>query len=175
MILVRHAMPEVRSYVPPDLWELGAEGRAAARALAVRLPGDCYLVASDEPKAVQTLRELGPGVAVDAGFREVARPRVWTDDHRALARTYLSGVRHDGWETHAQVSARFADAVARHERLAAGRRLLVGTHGMALTVYLAGRVPLDPVAFWSGLAFPDIVDLGRSGRFDPAAELLGDF
>jgi hypothetical protein len=78
-------MPEVRSYVPPDLWELGAEGRAAARALAVRLPGDCYLVASDEPKAVQTLRELGPDVAVDGGFREVARPRVWTDDHRAPA------------------------------------------------------------------------------------------
>jgi broad specificity phosphatase PhoE len=115
-------------------------------------------VSSDEPKSVQTLRELSADVAVDPGLREVARPWVWTDDHRALARAYVDGVGHDGWEPHAEVSARFAAAVERHERLAAGRRLVVGTHGMALTVWLAGRIRLDPGAFWAALDFPDLID-----------------
>ena len=54
----------------------------------------------------------------------------------------------------------------RHASLAApaGQALVVGTHGMALTVWLAGRFRLapNPTSFWSGLEFPDVivVDLG---------------
>lgn len=50
LILVRHAMPELRPDVPAERWQLGDEGRAAARALADALHlGPAHYVASDEP------------------------------------------------------------------------------------------------------------------------------
>ncbi|XVV17447.1 hypothetical protein ACQP2X_24615 [Actinoplanes sp. CA-131856] len=90
MIFVRHAMPALDPAVPPTAWHLGDEGRAAARLL--RLPPDAYLVASDEPKAVETLRHAVPGATVhqDPGFAEVHRPATWQPDHRALARAYIA-------------------------------------------------------------------------------------
>jgi broad specificity phosphatase PhoE len=65
-------MPEVVPGVAPHLWELGETGRAAARALAARLEGG-RVVASDEPKALQTAEEI---VAVCGGeIVADARPR----------------------------------------------------------------------------------------------------
>lgn len=152
-------MPEVSAEVSPRDWVLSAAGVAAARRL--RLPEGARLVASDERKAVQTLEAACPGVevAVDAGFGEVRRPDEWVDDHRARARAYVEGVRHAGWEAHAEVVARFSAAVRRH---AGGEAVLViGTHGMAATLWLAaaGRVP-DPGVFWAELRFPDVMEAG---------------
>lgn len=69
-MLVRHAMPAVDPATDPATWGLGPEGRAAAAALD--LPTDALLVASDEPKAIETL-ESHSSVRVDRGFGEVHR------------------------------------------------------------------------------------------------------
>ncbi len=167
LILVRHAMPELEPAVPAHQWQLGGAGRAAARALGPLVAGPGYYVASDEPKAVQTVRELTgrPDVATDPGFREVRRPYVWSanEDYRALARAYVEGVCHDGWEPLAQVVSRFDAAVDRHAALAAAqdRPLVVGTHGLAPTVWLASRLALapSPAEFWAALQFPDVIDV----------------
>ena len=70
---------------------------------------------------------------------------------------------HEGWEPHAEVINRFAVAVARHAALAAreSRLLVVGTHGLSATVWLASRITLKPDAalFWEQLRFPDLVDV----------------
>jgi broad specificity phosphatase PhoE len=176
LVLVRHAMPELVPDVPAERWHLGPGGRSAARALRRSMPGPAYFVASDEPKAVETLEELAGGhdVAVEPGFAEVHRPHLWTDDYRATARAYVEGVRHDGWEPHDEVFARFESAVVRHAGLATaqGRILVVGTHGLAPTVWLSRHIRLEPspAQFWADLRFPDIVDvdLSASRWFRPA-------
>ena len=90
LILIRHAMPQVDANVPPHRWQLGAEGRAAAEALRTAVPEHAYLVASDEPKAVETMRELAGhrDILLDQGFAEVRRRKFWTTDEE-----YRAGIR----------------------------------------------------------------------------------
>jgi broad specificity phosphatase PhoE len=141
VILVRHAMPEVDPEVPHHLWELGPEGRAAARALAKSVEGG-RVVTSDEPKALQTAEEIARGeIVVDAGWREVGRPTAWDQDYRAKARRYLAGERLEGWEPREEAEARV--------RAAAPGDIVV-THGLAMTLYLG-----QGVRFWEELRFPD--------------------
>jgi hypothetical protein len=56
--------------------------------------------------------------------------------------------------------------VARHAALAAARNqtLIIGTHGIALTIWLASRYSLHPstAQFWAALRFPDIIDVDRT-------------
>lgn len=168
LILVRHAMPQVVPGVPPDRWELGEDGRRAARALAKQLDRPAYHVASDEPKARQTIEELAGAAEIrtDPGFREVGRPSDWVPNHRELARQYVAGVCHSGWEAHDQVIARFDAAVSRHTASAGGKTLIIGTHGMVPTVWLASGVPLTPSPedFWEQLRFPDLIEVDLPRR-----------
>ena len=158
LVLVRHAMPAADAAVPAHRWQLSPAGRSAARAL--RLPADegTRLVASDEPKAAQTLIEAtGHAViATDPDFGEVRRPAEWIPDHRERARAYVSGTTHDGWEPRTAVAERFDAAVARHT---SPDTLIIATHGMAMTVWLASRIALDPGRFWAALRFPDVIDV----------------
>jgi broad specificity phosphatase PhoE len=165
ILLVRHATPVIDPAVPATRWRLGAPGRAAARRLS--LPDDGYFVASDEPKAAETLR-CAPGdraVGTDAGFAEVRRDVSWNPDHNRLARAYVDGVTHHGWEPRAEVADRFDRAITRHAVSAAGRPLVVGTHGMAMTCWLAARglITGEPGEFWAALGFPGVVAVGPLG------------
>jgi broad specificity phosphatase PhoE len=155
--LVRHAMPACEADVPAARWELGAEGRRGAQDLRAVLPAGAVLVASPEPKARQTLEPAGR-VLVDGRFGEVGRDEPYGGDFRARRRAYVSGTGHTGWEPRTAVAARFTAGV-RYWLGEAGRRpLVVGTHGMALTVWLAAMVDLpDPAAFWADLRLPDVV------------------
>jgi len=148
VILVRHAMPEVVPGAPPTEWELGADGLAAARALAARLDGD-QVVSSDEPKARQTAAEIAVGrdLRLDARLREAERPGGWDPDYRARAARYVGGEALAGWEPHAAVIARVG---------AAARGDIVVTHGLALTLWLASTGLVgDATRFWEELRFPD--------------------
>jgi 2,3-bisphosphoglycerate-dependent phosphoglycerate mutase len=171
LVLVRHAMPVVDSAVPPAQWQLGPGGRAAARALAAYLPRDAHYVSSPEPKARQTLEALAEQVAVDDGLAEVRRPHTWEDDYRSRARAYVEGVVLPGWEPHEEVVERFAAAVARHASVAAAQHkpLVVGTHGLAPTLWLASRYRLEPspAEFWAGLRFPDLIEVTDTVRTWP--------
>jgi 2,3-bisphosphoglycerate-dependent phosphoglycerate mutase len=146
-------MPDARPDVPPDRWTLTPEGRAAAQALVAQLPARARVLSSDETKALETAHELEPGkLIVDARVRETRRPFVWAGDSGERARAYVGGVRHEGWEAHEDVIARFDAAIRDH------RPDVVVTHGQALTLWLAhiGAVE-DPVAFWGELVFPHVV------------------
>jgi broad specificity phosphatase PhoE len=162
LLLVRHAMPAYGRNVPPDLWPLSAEGRAEAARLD--LPAAAHLVASDEPKAWQTLTPSGP-VTRDRRFGEIHRVgEPWDGPYRELRRAYVDGADHPGWEARADVAARFDRAVEDQLVRAADRVLVVCSHGMAMTVWLTARIGLtEPGAFWAGLRFPDVlaVDLSR--------------
>ena len=135
-------MPAVQRDVAAQQWELDEEGRAAARALYFVVARPAYYVASDEPKALQTLEEMSAGQSVvpEPAFREVRRPHRWSDDYRRQARAYLDGVELADWEPADRVAARFGAAVQRHAGTAATRQrlLVIGTHGLAPTVWLGG-------------------------------------
>lgn len=163
-------MPHIEPEVPAEHWHLGDEGLTAARRLAPRIPANAYLVASTEPKAQETLRQLteAPMVQTDANLVEVRRPRAWSDPdaYRATARAYVQGARPDGWERQEDVVTRFDAAVVHHAGLAfaAGRTLVVGTHGLAVTLWLASRFPLRPEDFWTRLRLPDLIDVDLVAR-----------
>jgi broad specificity phosphatase PhoE len=102
LVLVRHAMPDVLPDVPAREWHLGDDGRGAARKLG-QMPARTHLVASDEPKAIETVAEASGrvDVPIDAGFGEVRRPNAPSGQvHRALAAAYLGGAAHAGSEPH---------------------------------------------------------------------------
>jgi broad specificity phosphatase PhoE len=167
VLIVRHAMPELRPDSPPEQWTLGAAGRCAARQLAAALPADSYVVTSEESKARQTAEQLvavrGGVLVGDERVGEVRRPDDWIPDHRTMARAYVEGAVHEGWEPAPAVAERFDEAVRSHAEQAGERPLIVVNHGMALVSWLASRMHLaDPGEFWASLAFPDAVeaDLG---------------
>jgi hypothetical protein len=110
LVLVRHAMPAVQPDVPAEQWELDDRGRAASRALSAAMTEPAYYVASNEPKALQTLREMSAGqdVVPEPAFREVRRPHRWSDDYPQQARAYLNGICHQDWEPHDAVVAFWA-------------------------------------------------------------------
>jgi hypothetical protein len=167
LVLVRHAMPVIDPAVPAEQWQLGPDGRGAARDLRPLVAGSTYYVAGTEPKIVQTLQEISghPDVTTDDGLVEVRRPHVWSDNttYRSLARSYVEGDLPDGWEPHNQVVRRFDDAVVRHAATAAtqARTLIVGTGGLAPTIWLASRYHLepDPAQFWAALRYPDLIEV----------------
>jgi broad specificity phosphatase PhoE len=152
VILVRHAMPAADASVPYDEWTLTPAARAAAAALLV--PRGVRMLCSTERKAVETAQAIGGALVLDARVGETRRPHEWRDDFRSLARAYVAGTRHPGWEAHADVVARFDAAIREH------RPAVVVTHGQAMTLWLhsVGAIK-DPVAFWSALTFPDAVRL----------------
>ncbi|NUP52625.1 MAG: histidine phosphatase family protein [Catenulispora sp.] len=171
LIMVRHAMPAFNAETPARDWHLSAEGRAAAAGVmawvAAEAPG-AMLVASTELKAVETLAPAGE-VRRDARFDEVERVEPFGGEFRRLRREYVGGVAHAGWEPRTQVVERFDAAVREHG--GGGGPVVIATHGMALTLWLAARIGVgDPVAFWEGLLFPDVlrvdVEAGSVERVD---------
>lgn len=158
----------VRRKIAPDRWELTADGRSAAARLAGRLPWDPYLVASGEAKAIQTLQCAYPGRTIDADprFGEVRRVEPVDDGYAQRRRRYVSGAQLPRWELASSVAARFAAAVTDHLARANGRPLVIGTHGMALTVWLAAVLPTalagGPAEFWAALALPDVFAVDSS-------------
>ena len=161
MYLVRHAMPVVDPTVASHRWQLDDTGRAAADELAAALPdGPLYWVASTEPKAWQTAEHMAAGAPVhqDPDFGEVRKPHEFTARHRHLASAYLSGTIHPHWEDPDTVAARFGAAVSRHLAAAGPATVVITTHGIALTTWLARHIDLgDAAGFWRGLTLPDMV------------------
>src|SRR5262245_8060358 len=143
-------MPAYDQAVPAHLWPLSDAGRAEAARLCASLPAAALLVASDEAKAWQTLAPAG-AVLRDFRLAEVARTgEPWDGPFRRMRRQYVCGTDHDGWEPRASVVSRFEAAVEDHLVRAAGRPLVMASHGMAMTVWLtAQRVLSDPGEFWA--------------------------
>lgn len=158
VILVRHALPEVRQGIASKLWELSDASREDTVLLAHALPPVSAIYTSDELKARQTAEVLGLRlgllVNVDPGFAEVDRPGVWDRDYREVAAGYLRGARENGWEPQDVVLDRFAAAISRATAKPEGD-IIVVNHGLAMTLWLSTVVTHDAEAWWRELTFPD--------------------
>ncbi|WP_297692924.1 histidine phosphatase family protein [Phenylobacterium sp.] len=171
LVLVRHAAPQQRADVPPQLWRLSDAGREAAAALAGRLReiAPTSVCASSEPKAIETAEAIGHrfrlSVEVDAAFDEHRR-EAWPyePDPNAVRTRVLRTLRDpelsvDGAETGAAAALRFAAGLARHPE----RPLVVVSHGTVLSLWLAHRLGLDAADLWSSLRLPEAFLLSRDG------------
>ncbi len=132
------------------------------------MPSDARLVSSWEPKAWQTLEPLG-AVSPDARFDEVRRVEPDGEDWRSRRLAYLRGSDHPGWEPRADVAARFDLGIRTWAAATGDHPLVIATHGMALTVWLASGAGVDdPAGFWSDLRLPDVLVVNlarwRAGR-----------
>jgi broad specificity phosphatase PhoE len=157
LYLVRHAMPTLVPDVPPADWELGDEGRRGAQSLGDVLPPHVRLIASNEPKAQQTLQPLGH-VLPDARFREVERDEPYDGDFRARHRAFVNGADHPGWEPRTKVLDRFGHAAWYWWNQSWSDPVAIASHGMAMTVWLASVLPIaDPAGFWADLRLPDVL------------------
>ncbi len=143
---VRHAMPMVEGDAPSTEWHLDEPVRAAAQEWAGRLEvgtGIGALVSSTEPKALETAQAIAArwdsSVTEDPRLREAQRPWIGTG-YRAVAHRYLRGERPEGWEDHAAVAERMADAVADALAAAGDRTAIVVSHGLALSMHLGDRL-----------------------------------
>jgi len=159
VIVVRHAMPEVVRGVSSRQWGLSEASREDCVLLAHALPpGIGRVWSSDERKAKETADvvglRLGLPVSVDVGFGEVDRPDVWDRDYREVAAGYLGGADEPGWEERAAVVRRFAAAVGRAQGGTTGDVVIV-THGMAMSLWVASVAPVAVVEWWRALTFPD--------------------
>ncbi len=154
--LIRHAHTEPRADVPSADWGLTAEGRAAARELALRDEWlELGLVASSpEPRARATAQPIAEAAALDLrlqpDLREAGRP--WVDgDYAAVARRYLAGDDVPGWEPAEDVRERMERAL-RVLAIEAAGPLAVVSHGLALALLL--RLSPDE---WEVLPFGRVV------------------
>jgi broad specificity phosphatase PhoE len=168
IVLVRHAEPRASPTADPQQWPLSAAGRSAATSLRDRLPAMSRWLASTEVKAYETLRCARPheahAIIQDARFDEVRRIEPFDDDVSARRRAWVEGrldERHSGWETPLEAAERFEAAVSEHSAI--DPLLVIGSHGMVLTAWLAhvrGAVATQEAgAFWGALAFPDVIEL----------------
>jgi probable phosphoglycerate mutase len=153
LYLVRHAMVEPRADVPAPEWRLTDAGRAAAEALALRLPRVARVVSSPEPKAVATAepiaRASGLELELDERLREVERPVGLQTDYRERVRAYLGGEAPEGWEAREAARARVAAALDGLEGVAV-------SHGLAISLYLGYSFEQ-----WRALQLPDVIEVER--------------
>lgn len=158
-------MPRVDAATAPDLWELSAEGVAAAVGHPLAAAG-ATVVSSPELKSLQTTALMtGVGedaVAADPRFREVDRVERVHDGFRAARAAWVAGDfddRHAGWETPDAAAQRFHEGILAHPV----EHLIVGTHGMALTAWMVAQGIIAPghpaVAFWDALGLPDVIEI----------------
>ncbi len=166
LVLVRHAQVRLEPDLPPRLWELTAEGQAAAEGLArlAVFAGIEAVVTSPEPKARATAEPIaaaaGVELRVEPDLREAERGAAPIDDRAAfVARVdaWLGGSAVSGWEERDVASARIVGCVSRLLGESSGDLVLV-SHGIVLSLYLAWlrgheRVDLDE---WEAIPLPAI-------------------
>lgn len=198
LILVRHARPLLRSGQAASRWVIdpGAlpEVDAFAHALAAHLPRVSAateknaIVASHEPKALATARELarvwGRGYSQASDLEEHHRgalPIVDDFTWRATVGRVFSSPDAAvlGSETGTEALQRFSsgvDAVMKGAKSSGAGLATLVSHATVITLYLAASNNLDSSEFWGSLRMPDALlvrwhDRRLVARLGPDGEL----
>ena len=150
---VRHAAVDLDLARPASTWELTADGRADADAIAARLAPVARVLSSPEPKAAATGEPIaarsGVELELDPRLREVWREANLPDyaAHRDAVRRYLDGEAIAGWEPAADARARFASALEGLDDA------VVVTHATVLSLFLGYDFER-----WNRIALPDLIE-----------------
>ncbi len=157
LFFVRHARPDV-SVRDEATRPLTPDGAEAAERVADFFAGAGISAVWSSPylRAVDTVRPLalrqGLTVRTDEGFRERKVENGWIDDFRAFSRKQWSDFtfKLDGGECLREVQQRNLAAIGRVLAAHPGERVLIGSHGTALsTIVNHYRPDFGYDAFWT--------------------------
>jgi len=171
---VRHAQAVVGPGVPPERWRLSAQGVAATRTLVEERvwTGVVNIHHSPQPKTAETARIIagliGAPLTAEPELAELAMDAGFLDDQsfRDRVGAYLDGGDDPAFEPYAAALRRITACVARLLAAAAGRDLIIVSHGRIITVLFSGLAGerLGRAA-WASIGRPDVsvvdFDLGR--------------
>lgn len=170
LIFVRHSITKQQPEVSSHDWTLTPEGEARCAILAEKLKpyAPAVIVTSEEPKArltgAITARHLGLPTETEHGLHEHLRhnePYTSAEEFLANIRALLTRPDEQlfGEESGTVARQRFEQAVqnilARHP----GQTVAAVTHGTVLSLFLAHRAQLDPVAYWQSIGMPAYIVL----------------
>jgi broad specificity phosphatase PhoE len=169
LILVKHALPELRAGLSPREWHLDTPGREGAKRLSKALEGlgPLRLEHSPELKAAQTAEivaiELGVGRHERRGFEEIDRvpERILPRDAYVAhnARLFTEPTESVvGTESAEHALSRFHQAVdAAVSATLATEHLAVVTHGTVIALFVAAHNAIEAFSLWQRLSCPSLV------------------
>jgi len=173
LLLVKHALPDVRPGVSADHWLLGKEGRAQSLLLAERLrpryPG--IVITSEEPKAAET----GNIVADVLGLPRYTAPNLHEHDRsgvpyfgdradfEAAVRAFFSrpDERVFGLESADEAKRRFVKAVKQMLQSCPEENIVLTSHGVVNTLFVSAHNDVEPFTFWQAWALGTFAVLSR--------------
>lgn len=171
LILVKHAMPDLKPEQASSLWTLSEIGRASCISLADALApySLAAIVSSTEPKARETAELTGHclnlpvEVALDlhehdrTGVPFLADPAEWD---AAIVRFFAEPDKQVlGRETARAAQTRFITAIDDVLERHTGGNIAVVAHGTVISLFVAYHAGVDPMPFWRRLGLPSFVML----------------
>ncbi len=173
LILVKHSLPEIVPGIVAREWQLSSEGRERCIFLAERLAlhAPARIIASDEPKAVETgqilARVLGKPFRTAPNLHEHDRRNEPYDRDKAAFEAKIEAFfaqpdqRIYGAESASQACQRFAAAVEAALAPVTDSAVAIVAHGTVISLYLAHVVGVDGFAQWKRLGLPSFVVIDR--------------
>lgn len=168
LFLVRHAHS---NYSSDEMRGLSESGRNAAHRVANLLEKReiSAIVSSPYPRAIETVQALsarvGVSIEIDPDLRErclSAEPL--RDFRRCLEATWLDfELAYPGGESSSVAQNRVSGAIRRIAESAAGRNVVIASHGNALALFLRTLDSQVDFRFWARMSMPDVyaVDVER--------------
>jgi broad specificity phosphatase PhoE len=170
LLLIKHSIPEPIIDLAANKWHLSEEGRRRCTALAERvaLYAPAIVVASQEPKAMETadLRASALSIPIESApnLHEHDRtgvPWLGQDEFKTAVHEFFDRPSDlvFGRETAHEAESRFSVAVeATLTRHPTGTIAIVA-HGTVISLYVAAKTGIDACQTWQRLGLPSVVVL----------------
>ena len=170
LLLIKHALPEIRQGVPASQWHLSSEGRKRARLLAPQLAGYRLqrIYSSQEPKAAETAEILASELKLPfrtaPNLHEHLRPVDPNFDQQIFEAAVADFfARPDelvfGSETADQAHEQFRTAVESVVDANPAQNLAIVAHGTVISLFVWRACGIKPLALWKSLGLPSCVAL----------------
>lgn len=170
LILIKHALPDIRQGVPASQWHLSSEGRKRARLLAPQLAGYRLqrIYSSQETKAAETAEILASELKLlfqtAPNLHEHLRPVDPNFDQQIFEAAVADFfARPDelvfGSETADQAHKRFRTAVESVVDANPAQNLAIVAHGTVISLFVWHACGIEPFPLWKSLGLPSYVAL----------------
>ncbi len=171
LLLIKHAMPEIKPEVTAKLWTLSDFGRKQSTALAKQLkPYELKtIIASEEPKAAQTGEIIAKSLGVDfflapgllehdrSGGPFFASPAEFEQAVKQLFAQpdLLTWGNETAWQARDRFAKALKGVLGQHPK----GNLAVVAHGTVITLLLAQHNDIDAFEFWRRFKLASFVEI----------------
>ncbi|HET7579240.1 MAG TPA: histidine phosphatase family protein [Bacillales bacterium] len=169
LVLIKHAMPDIRDDVPSQQWLLSEKGKKSSMELARHLKKykTRRIYTSDEPKAAETGKIVAnqldlPHQSIKdvhendrSGLKYLPR-----EDYEKLFKKFFTNPSHRiiGKETAKEAATRF-DAAVKEIVKKAEEDIILVTHGTVMSLFVNRYNDIDIFQLWNSLQCPSIIEL----------------